>query len=88
MVRHQLGILGFPITIDLGDDQHRILVYMQLPHFMLECNLQSQNAGFILCLVIGAGEGHLPCKWDQLSLWRCQDSANASSSPVDCAIEV
>ena len=71
MVWHQFGFLGLSITVDLGDDQHCITVYMQLAHIMLECDLLSQNAGFILCLVVGAGEGHLPCKWDQLSQWRC-----------------
>ena len=71
MVRYQLGVLGLPIAIDLGDDQHRISVYMQLAHIMLECDLQSQKVGFILCLIIGVGECHLPCKWDQLSLRCC-----------------
>ena len=71
MVRHQLGILGLLITINLGDDQHGITVHMQLPHLMLECDFQSHNVGLVLRLVIGARECHLPCKRDQLSLWRC-----------------
>ena len=71
MVRYQLGIHGLLVSINLGDNQHGIAVHMQLPHHMLKCDLQSQNAGFVLRLVIGAGEGHLPCKQDQLSLRHC-----------------
>ena len=71
MVRYQLEVLGLQITIDLGDDLHGISVQMQLPHIMLECNLESQDASFIFCLVVGAVEGNLPGEWDQLSLQCC-----------------
>ena len=88
MLRYQLRVPGLPITVDLGNDQHGVSVHMQFPYIMLECNLESQDADFILCLIVGAGEGHLPGEWDQLSLRCCQNRTNALAFSVDGTIEI